>query len=66
MEFCADKLDEHEYLSNTNVPSPQILKFQIEYARRSVADLDLRVTIDSQAESSAAAPTREARGAIGY
>ena len=34
-EVCAEKLIEHEYLSKTDVPGPQILKAQIEDARHS-------------------------------
>ena len=40
-EVCADKLIEHEYLSPTELPGPQILKAQIGDARGSIADLKL-------------------------
>jgi ketosteroid isomerase-like protein len=42
-EVCAEKLIEHEYLSKTDVPGPQILKAQIEDARRSIKDLKLTI-----------------------
>ena len=48
-EVCADKLIEHEYLSKTDVPGPQILKAQIEDARRSIKDL--KFTIEAIVES---------------
>jgi hypothetical protein len=35
-EVCAEKLTEHEYLSKTDVPGPQILKAQIEDARHNI------------------------------
>ena len=38
-EVCAERLVEHEYLSKTDVPGPEILKSQIEDARRSIKDL---------------------------
>ncbi len=40
-EVCAEKLIEHEYLSKTDIPGPQILKAQIEGARHSIKDLVL-------------------------
>jgi ketosteroid isomerase-like protein len=40
-EVCAERLVEHEYLSKTDVPGPEILKSQIEDARRSIKDLKL-------------------------
>src|SRR4051794_24800581 len=42
-EVCADKLIEHEYLSRTDLPGPQILKAQIEDARYSINGLTLTV-----------------------
>jgi ketosteroid isomerase-like protein len=40
-EVCAERLVEHEYLSKTDLPGPEILKSQIEDARRSIKDLKL-------------------------
>jgi ketosteroid isomerase-like protein len=40
-EVCAEKLSEHQYLSKTDIPGPQILKAQIEGARHSINDLKL-------------------------
>ncbi|WP_456632196.1 ester cyclase [Bradyrhizobium sp. URHC0002] len=34
---------EHEYLSETDIPGPQILKAQIEDARRSIKELKLTI-----------------------
>jgi predicted ester cyclase len=49
-EVCADKLIEHQYLARLDFPTgPQILKGQIEDARRSVKDLKL--TIEAVVES---------------
>jgi len=49
-EVCADRLIEHQYLARTDFPTgPQILKGQIEDARRSVKDLKL--TIEDIVES---------------
>jgi len=42
-EICAENLVEHEYLSPTDIPGPQILQAQIEDARRSIRDLTLAV-----------------------
>jgi ketosteroid isomerase-like protein len=42
-EVCAAKLLEHEYLSKTDVPGPEILKDQIQSARKSVKGLTLTV-----------------------
>ncbi|SEB86405.1 ester cyclase [Bradyrhizobium erythrophlei] len=42
-EVCAETLIEHEYLSKTDIPGPQILKAQIEDARRSITDLTLTI-----------------------
>lgn len=42
-EVCAEKLIEHEYLAKTGIPGPQILKAQIEDARRSIGDLTLTI-----------------------
>jgi len=35
-EVCADGLIEHQYLAKTDLPGPQILKAQIEDARRGI------------------------------
>jgi ketosteroid isomerase-like protein len=48
-EVCAEKLIEHEYLSKTDIPGPQILKAQIEDARHSIKDL--KVTIEATVET---------------
>ncbi|MHC2250718.1 ketosteroid isomerase-like protein [Bradyrhizobium embrapense] len=42
-EICAETLIEHEYLSKTDIPGPQILKAQIADARRSIRDLKLTI-----------------------
>ncbi|MFQ3458383.1 ester cyclase [Bradyrhizobium sp. UFLA01-814] len=42
-EVCAERLIEHEYLSKTDLPGPQILKAQIEDARGSIKNLRLAV-----------------------
>ncbi|MGX1107925.1 MULTISPECIES: ester cyclase [Bradyrhizobium] len=42
-EVCAEKLIEHEYLSKTELPGPQILKAQIEDARGSIKNLQLAI-----------------------
>ena len=42
-EVCATRLSEHEYLSKTDVPGPEILKDQIQSARGNVEGLILRV-----------------------
>jgi ketosteroid isomerase-like protein len=42
-EVCAEKLTEHEYLSKTDVPGPQILKAQIEDARHNIKHLKLTI-----------------------
>jgi ketosteroid isomerase-like protein len=42
-EVCAAKLSEHEYLAKTDVPGPEILKDQIQTARRNVKGLILTV-----------------------
>ncbi|HEX7924339.1 MAG TPA: ester cyclase [Bradyrhizobium sp.] len=42
-EVCAVTLIEHEYLSKSDIPGPQILKAQIEDARRSIKDLKLTI-----------------------
>jgi len=48
-EVCATKLIEHEYLSKTGIPGPQILKAQIEDARHSIKELKL--TIEAMVET---------------
>ena len=42
-EVCADRLVEHQYLTPTNLPGPEILKGQILNARLEVADLHLAI-----------------------
>jgi ketosteroid isomerase-like protein len=42
-EVCGEKLIEHQYLTRTDLPGPQILKAQIEDARRSIKDLKFTV-----------------------
>ena len=42
-EVCAEKLIEHQYLTPADLPGPQILKSQIEDARRSIKDLKLTI-----------------------
>ena len=42
-EVCAEKILEHEYLSPTDLPGPQILRSQIESARSSIKDLKLTI-----------------------
>ena len=62
-EVCAERLVEHEYLSKTDVPGPEILKSQIEDARRSIKDLKftLEAFVETQdtvwARSEPLAPT---------
>ena len=48
-EVCDEKLIEHQYLTRTDLPGPQILKAQIEDARRSIKDL--KFTIEALVES---------------
>jgi ketosteroid isomerase-like protein len=40
-EVCAERLLEHQYLTNTDLPGPAILKSQIEGARRNLRDFKL-------------------------
>ena len=42
-EVCALKLSEHEYLAKTDVPGAEILKDQIESARRNISNMSLVV-----------------------
>ncbi|QOZ35904.1 ester cyclase [Bradyrhizobium sp. CCBAU 53421] len=42
-EVCAERLIEHEYLAKTDVPGPEILKDQIQTARRNISNLSLTV-----------------------
>jgi len=42
-EVCAPKLIEHEYLSKTDIPGPEILKDQIQTARASIEGLTLTI-----------------------
>ena len=48
-EVCDAKLIEHQYLTRADLPGPQILKAQIEDARRSIKDL--KFTIEAIVES---------------
>ena len=48
-EVCAGKIIEHEYLAKTDIPGPQVLKAQIEDARRSIKNLQL--TIEATVET---------------
>ncbi|WP_271499963.1 ester cyclase [Bradyrhizobium sp. CCBAU 11357] len=48
-EVCAERLLEHQYLTNSNLPGPGILKSQIESARRSIQDLKL--TLEASVET---------------
>ena len=48
-EICAGELTEHEYLAQTGIPGPEILKSQIREARRDVSGLAL--TIEDIVES---------------
>ena len=48
-EICARELTEHEYLAQTGIPGPEILKSQIREARRDVSGLAL--TIEDIVES---------------
>lgn len=49
-DVCDAKLIEHQYLARTDLPGPQILKAQIEDARRSIKDL--KFTIEAVVETS--------------
>jgi len=42
-EVCAHQLTEHEYLAPTDLPGPEILKSQIQAARRELPDLTLTI-----------------------
>jgi ketosteroid isomerase-like protein len=42
-EVCDEKLIEHQYLARADLPGPQILKAQIEDARRSINELKFTV-----------------------
>ena len=48
-DVCDAKLIEHQYLTRIDLPGPQILKAQIEDARRSIKDL--KFTIEALVES---------------
>jgi ketosteroid isomerase-like protein len=48
-EVCDAELIEHQYLTRADLPGPQILKAQIEDARRSIKDL--KFTIEAIVES---------------
>jgi len=49
-EVCAERLLEHQYLTNTDIPGPDILKSQIESARRSINDLKLTLNASVETE----------------
>jgi ketosteroid isomerase-like protein len=49
-EVCAERLLEHEYLSKVDLPGPDILKSQIEDARRSIKDLKLTLEASVEAD----------------
>jgi ketosteroid isomerase-like protein len=49
-EVCAETLIEHQYLTKTGLPGPQILKGQIADARQSIKDLKL--TAEATVETS--------------
>jgi hypothetical protein len=49
-EICANAMIEHEYLAKTDIPGPQILKAQIEDARRSIKELQLTIEATVEAE----------------
>src|SRR5207237_270322 len=49
-EVCAERLLEHEYLSKTDVPGPDILKSQIEEARNSIKGLTLTLEASIETE----------------
>ncbi len=42
-EVCAHEFSEHEYLAPTDIPGPEILKSQIQAARREVHGLTLTI-----------------------
>ncbi len=48
-DVCAETLTEHQYLTKTDLPGPQILKGQIADARQSIKDLML--TIEASVET---------------
>lgn len=48
-EVCGEELIEHQYLARTDLPGPQILKAQIEHARRSIKQL--KFTIEAVVET---------------
>jgi ketosteroid isomerase-like protein len=48
-EVCDEKLIEHQYLARDDLPGPQILKAQIEDARRRIKDL--KFTIEAVVET---------------
>ena len=49
-EVCAARLLEHQYLTNADLPGPEILKSQIESARSSVKDLKLTLNASVETE----------------
>ncbi|MET4261475.1 ketosteroid isomerase-like protein [Bradyrhizobium sp. S3.12.5] len=49
-EVCAERLLEHQYLTNTDLPGPDILKSQIENARRSINNLKLTLNASVETE----------------
>ncbi|WP_172628363.1 ester cyclase [Bradyrhizobium ivorense] len=49
-EVCAERLLEHQYLTNSDLPGPEILKSQIENARKSINDLKLTLSASVETE----------------
>ncbi|MDH2357688.1 ester cyclase [Bradyrhizobium sp. SSUT112] len=49
-EVCAERLLEHQSLTNTDLPGPDILKSQIENARRSINNLKLTLNASVETE----------------
>jgi ketosteroid isomerase-like protein len=60
-EVCAERLLEHEYLAQTDLPGPDILKSQIKDARKSIKNLKLTLEAAVQTEDTVWARCR-ARG----
>jgi ketosteroid isomerase-like protein len=57
-EVCAERLLEHEYLAQTDLPGPDILKSQIEDARKSIKNLKLTLEAAVQTEDTVWARSR--------
>ena len=51
-EVCAERLQEHEYLSRTDLTGPDILKSQIEEARSNITNLTLTLEAFVETEDS--------------